>query len=86
MFPKLQTNQILLQALNELGETQNWPIEFVDGYIEKIHISLPWTSVFSESSQVEICGMKLTVQPKQRKEDGRYMVKILEPIMLKGCL
>ncbi|XP_060533459.1 autophagy-related protein 2 homolog B isoform X2 [Cylas formicarius] len=64
---------LAVEALNELGETQNWPIEFVDGYIGKIDINVPWTSILKDPSYVEICGLKLTVQPKQRKEDATSM-------------
>ncbi|KAL1512538.1 hypothetical protein ABEB36_002120 [Hypothenemus hampei] len=64
---------LAVEALNKLGESQNWPIEFVDGYIEKIHITVPWTAIFKESTQVEICGLKLTVQPKQQVEDAKSM-------------
>ncbi|XP_066263102.1 autophagy-related protein 2 homolog B [Euwallacea similis] len=64
---------LAVEALNELGETQNWPIEFVDGYIDKIHISIPWKSIFNNSTEIEICGLKVTVQPKQRKEDATSM-------------
>ncbi|KAI4468676.1 autophagy-related 2 isoform a [Holotrichia oblita] len=59
-----------VQALNELGEKQNWPMEFVDGYLEKLSINVPWTSLLKESSFVEVKGLKLTVQPKQRTENG----------------
>lgn len=59
-----------MQALNELGEKQNWPMEFVDGYLEKLSVNVPWTSLLKDSSFVEVKGLKLTVQPKQRTENG----------------
>lgn len=64
---------LAIEALNELSEAQNWPVEFVDGYIDIIHISVPWSSIFTSSTEVEICGLKITVQPKQRKEDATSM-------------
>ncbi|XP_076267231.1 autophagy-related 2 isoform X1 [Rhynchophorus ferrugineus] len=64
---------LAVQSLNELSDAQNWPFEFVAGYIDKIHISVPWTSIRSNSTQVEICGLKVTIQPKQRKEDATSM-------------
>ncbi|XP_050294529.1 autophagy-related protein 2 homolog A isoform X2 [Anthonomus grandis grandis] len=64
---------LAVEALNELADSQNWPLQFVDGYIDKIHIYVPWTSIFSDSTEVEISGLKITVQPKQIKEDATSM-------------
>ena len=69
-------NSKLLQALNELGEQQNFPVEFVVGFISKISVSIPWTSLMRDSSTVEIDGLNLVIQPKQRDENGD----------LNGCL
>ncbi|KAL3285630.1 hypothetical protein HHI36_000162 [Cryptolaemus montrouzieri] len=62
-----------VQALNELSEKQNWPLEFVDGFVEKMQISIPWITILKESSFVEIHGLKITVQPKQRNEYAASM-------------
>lgn len=59
-----------VQALNDLGEKQNWPMEFVDGYLEQLYVTVPWTSLLSDSSSVEVTGLKLTIQPKQRQESA----------------
>lgn len=64
------SNFIFFQALNELSENLNWPLEFVDGYIESLHVHIPWTAVLAESSLVEVNGLKVTLQPKQRQESG----------------
>ncbi|XP_069689778.1 autophagy-related protein 2 homolog B isoform X2 [Periplaneta americana] len=62
-----------VQALNELGEQQNLPIEFVDGYISQMSVSIPWSSLLSDSSFVEVTGLILTIQPKQRADNGVSM-------------
>lgn len=62
-----------VQALNELGEQQNWPMEFVDGYIDKLYLKVPWSSILKDSSYVEVTGLKLTLQPKQRHESATSM-------------
>ncbi|KAE8748880.1 hypothetical protein FOCC_FOCC004474 [Frankliniella occidentalis] len=62
-----------VQALNELGEQQNFPVEFVDGYISEISVSIPWKSLLNESSYVEVKGLAFTVQPKQRADNGTSM-------------
>ncbi|KAH1007770.1 hypothetical protein HUJ04_004965 [Dendroctonus ponderosae] len=66
---------LAVEALNKLSETQNWPVQVVEGYIDKIHISIPWTAIFSESTQVEICGLRIKVQPKQRIDDATSMLE-----------
>lgn len=64
-----------VQALNELGEQQNLPIEFVDGYIEEVSVSIPWSSLLKDSSYVAVSGMVFTVQPKQRADSGASMLE-----------
>lgn len=62
-----------VQALNELSEKQNWPIEFVDGFIDKLFVSVPFMSILKDPSYVEVQGLKITVQPKQRHESATSM-------------
>uniref|UniRef100_T1JN27 Autophagy-related protein 2 n=1 Tax=Strigamia maritima TaxID=126957 RepID=T1JN27_STRMM len=59
-----------VDTLNEIGETYRLPVEFVDGYIANISVSVPWLSILKESSYVEVQGLSVTVQPKQRLNDG----------------
>ncbi|KAJ8924233.1 hypothetical protein NQ315_007024 [Exocentrus adspersus] len=59
-----------VQALNELGEQQNWPMEFVDGYVQKIYLRVPWSSILKDGCYIEVTGLKLTIQPKQRHESA----------------
>ncbi|KYB26228.1 Autophagy-related protein 2 homolog B-like Protein [Tribolium castaneum] len=62
-----------VEALNELSEKQNWPLEFVDGSIEKLFISVPWSSLLKESSTIEVTSLRITMQPKQRNESATSM-------------
>ncbi|KAK0093179.1 hypothetical protein PV326_014144 [Microctonus aethiopoides] len=62
-----------VQALNEMGEQQHLPLEFVDGFISEMSVSIPWSALLSEASYVEVKGLKLTVQPRQRSETGTSM-------------
>lgn len=61
---------LLFQALNELGDSQNWPLEIVDGHMEKITVTIPWSTLLKDDSVVEVDGLSLTVQPKVRAEPG----------------
>ncbi|XP_063976895.1 autophagy-related protein 2 homolog B [Diachasmimorpha longicaudata] len=62
-----------VQALNEMGEQHHLPLEFVDGFISEMSLSIPWSALLSEASYVEVKGLKLTVQPRQRTETGTSM-------------
>lgn len=63
----------IFKSLNELGEKQNWPLEFVDGFLEELTVFVPWASLLKESTNLEVKGLKLTLQPKQRDEGGRFV-------------
>ncbi|CAG0883695.1 unnamed protein product [Darwinula stevensoni] len=55
-------------GLNELGEQYHLPLEFIEGYVGEITISIPWSSLLNESIFMEVRGLRLTVQPKQRDD------------------
>ncbi|XP_076360508.1 autophagy-related 2 isoform X2 [Tachypleus tridentatus] len=65
-----------VEALNELGETYNLPLEFVDGYINSISVSIPWSALLTENSVVVVTGLMMTIQPKQRSEDVLCRIKV----------
>lgn len=56
-----------------MGEQQHLPLEFVDGFVEEMSLSIPWSALLSEASYIEVTRLKLTVQPKQRAESGTSM-------------
>ncbi|KAF9415449.1 hypothetical protein HW555_006871, partial [Spodoptera exigua] len=62
-------------ALNELGDAQNWPLEIVDGYMKEITVSIPWSTLFKDDSVVKVNGLSLTVQPKVRAEPVSSMLE-----------
>ncbi|XP_076234909.1 autophagy-related 2 [Calliopsis andreniformis] len=62
-----------VQALNEMGEQQHLPLEFVDGFVAEMSVSIPWSALLSEASYVEVTRLRLTVQPRQRAESGTSM-------------
>jgi autophagy-related protein 2 len=67
-----------------LGEQQNLPIEFVDGYISQMSVSIPWASLLRDSSFVEVTGLMLTIQPKQRADSGMSIVIFHETLKKKA--
>lgn len=60
------------QSLNELSEEQGFPVEFLDGSIAEVTVSVPWSALLSDSSFVEIKGLCLVVNPKQQNKHGQF--------------
>ncbi|XP_028031335.1 autophagy-related protein 2 homolog A isoform X2 [Bombyx mandarina] len=63
------------QALNELGDSQNWPLQIVDGYMQEITVTIPWSTLLKDDSIVEVNGLSVTVQPKVRAEPASSMLE-----------
>ena len=63
-------NLFIFQALNNALETFNIPLEIVDGFIGSISVSIPWSSLLTSSTSIEVTGLELTIQPKQWDEQG----------------
>lgn len=59
-----------VKGLNELGEKFNLPVRFVEGYISTIEVVIPWSKPLTDNSFVEVDGLMLTVQPKERVDDS----------------
>lgn len=58
-----------VEALNEALDSSSVPLEIVDGFINQISVSVPWTNLIQSSTEMEIQGLEITVQPKQRMEN-----------------
>lgn len=56
-----------------MSEQQHLPVDFVNGFISEISLSVPWSALLSEASYVEVNGLRLTVQPRQRVDTGTSM-------------
>ncbi|CAH2045147.1 unnamed protein product, partial [Iphiclides podalirius] len=63
------------EALNELGDSQNWPLEIVDGHMQEITVTIPWSTLLKDDSIVEVNGLSVTVQPKVRVEPVSSMLE-----------
>ncbi|KAL1435283.1 hypothetical protein MTO96_011200 [Rhipicephalus appendiculatus] len=59
-----------VKGLNELGEKFNLPVRFVEGFITSIEVAIPWSKPLTDNSVVEVDGLMLTVQPKERIDDA----------------
>ncbi|KAK3878072.1 hypothetical protein Pcinc_017284 [Petrolisthes cinctipes] len=67
-----------VDALNEGADQLNLPLKFVDGYIGEICVSIPWQALLSESCFVEVTGLMVTIEPKQRAEDISMVDSMIE--------
>lgn len=48
----------------------------MDGFISEISVSIPWASLLSESSVVQINGLHLVIQPKERSIKEQYFTML----------
>ena len=67
----LRDINLAVDTLNELSEQYQLPINFVDGYISELTLSVPWNFILKENVFIEINGLMVTVKPKQRVEDSK---------------
>lgn len=70
------------QALNEVTEQQNIPFEFTDGFIEKISLSIPWSSILTDATNIEVEGLFLTLKKTEREETSGCKSNFLVKTML----
>ncbi|KAG7163547.1 autophagy-related protein 2 homolog A-like [Homarus americanus] len=69
-------------ALNEVADQLNLPLRFVDGYIGEICVSIPWHALLSENCFVEVSGLMVTIEPKQRSEDISMVDSMIESMSM----
>ena len=55
------------QTINERLEAVNAPFILVEGYVDIVHLIIPWKELHSKSIVVEIDGLMLTVQLKEEE-------------------
>lgn len=54
------------------------PFELIDGYINKISVSVPWSALLNDSCCMDIQGLELTIAMKQRSEQGEVSWQLLQ--------
>ncbi|XP_074861266.1 autophagy-related protein 2 homolog A isoform X2 [Carettochelys insculpta] len=53
-------------SVNELLESVSAPLEIVDGFINTIAVTIPWSALVTENCTVEVTGLQITCRPKYR--------------------
>lgn len=66
---------VVVQALNELCESQGWDIEVTAGHIGQIDVNIPWNALMSEDSSIELTDLYFELRPKSRPKDGASMIE-----------
>lgn len=58
-------------------------MEFVDGYVEEMSIAVPWSTLLTDSSNIEVRGLNVTIQPKQRSDNGAlYSIQLINYLFI----
>ena len=52
----------MTRTINSLIEDADLPVEFVDGYIQDLSVTIPWANLLTESCFFSISGLTVTVQ------------------------
>ncbi|XP_048370192.1 autophagy-related protein 2 homolog A [Sphaerodactylus townsendi] len=53
-------------SVNEFLESIGAPLEIVDGFIDSIAVTIPWSALVTENCTVEVSGLQITCRPKYR--------------------
>ncbi|XP_075148411.1 autophagy-related 2 [Haematobia irritans] len=64
-----------VETLNELLEAQGWPLEFTDGQIGQLTVSVPWNALMTSDSAIEVADVVLCMRPVKREHDGTSMIE-----------
>jgi autophagy-related protein 2 len=46
----------------------------VEGTLDEINFSVPWSTLTQDSCEIQIKGLRITIQPKNRTDNGSSMI------------
>ena len=55
-----------LTSLNDQLRTVGVPLEVIDGYVRNITVQIPWKALLTDSSQLTLSGLELSVQMAEK--------------------
>lgn len=64
---------LYFKAVNKTLAKASLPLQLVEGYVQSITVSVPWTSLINDDSSVEIRGLEATLQPRSCGQNGPGM-------------
>ncbi|XP_067894573.1 autophagy-related protein 2 homolog B-like isoform X3 [Heterodontus francisci] len=53
-------------SLNEILDSLDAPLEIIEGFIQNISVSIPWSSLLQENCAVELQGLEMVFRPRPR--------------------
>lgn len=62
--------------INSMLEESEAPVEFVDGYIQELSVTVPWSNLLKENCYFEIHGLTITLQVKKRAHPSQLSASI----------
>ncbi|KAM6435330.1 autophagy-related protein 2 homolog A isoform 1-T1 [Liasis olivaceus] len=57
-------------SVNEFLESVGAPLEILDGFIDSIAVTIPWSALVTENCTVEVSGLQVTCRPKYRRANS----------------
>ena len=66
----------LFRTINSLIDSADLPVEFVDGYISDLSVTIPWANLLTESCYFSISGLTITIQVKKRANPAQISASI----------
>ena len=66
----------MFRTINSLIDSADLPVEFVDGYISDLSVTIPWANLLTESCYFSISGLTITIQVKKRANPAQISASI----------
>ncbi len=73
---KLKDVAVNTAHINQMLEETEAPVEFVDGYIQELSVTVPWSNLLKENCFFEIHGLTVTLQLKKRSNPSQLSASI----------
>jgi len=73
---RLSNVALNIRTINSLIEEADLPVEFVDGHIQDLSVTIPWTDLLTESCHFTISGLTVTLQVKKRANPAQISASI----------
>ena len=64
------------RTINSLIDSADLPVEFVDGFISDLSVTIPWANLLNESCFFSISGLTITIQVKKRANPAQISASI----------
>ena len=70
-----------LSSLNDQLRSIGVPLEVIDGYVRNITVQIPWKALLTDSSQLTLSGLELSVQMAEKTMTVQGMCESLYQTM-----